>query len=129
MSFQSDAFVSGCGVCKPLTNYYDVQTGGKGNYSDDSLIPLSDGQDLYDEVDYNRALDDDFMNDNYDVNYKTSFGGAGKKKKSIKKSSEKKPKGKKIPRKKMSGGFKDIVTDNITTENDYSSYSSKGNSI
>ena len=133
----SDAFVSGCGTCKPLSNYYTQMNGGDGNYSDDSLIPLSNGQDLYDETNYNRALDDDFINDNYDVNYKTSFGGASsRKKKGAKSSSSKKPKtsskskvSKKSSKKRMSGGFKDIVTDNVNVENDYSSYTSPGDSI
>ena len=39
-------FESGCGMCKPSTDYYSVVTGG-GNYSNDGLIPVSNGQNLF----------------------------------------------------------------------------------
>lgn len=71
-------FTSGCGMCKPSTDYY-AQTGG-GNYSEDGLIPQSNGKNLYENVDYQMPLDSKFVKNNLGIDYATANGGAKKRK-------------------------------------------------
>ena len=77
-------FRSGCGMCKPSTDYYSqpsiIQTSG-GNYCDDGLIPESTGADYYQEKNYNLKLDSKFIKDNYGIDYATAQGGKSKKSK------------------------------------------------
>ena len=75
-------FRSGCGVCYPSADYYNQNHTGGGNYSDDCLIPESNGENLFQYPDYELSLDDKFIKDNYGIDYATSFGGAKKPKKS-----------------------------------------------
>jgi hypothetical protein len=67
-------FRSGCGMCKPSTDYYKIG----GNYSDDSLISTKDGKNFYKETDYNQTLDNTFLKKNMGIDYKTSMGGSKK---------------------------------------------------
>ena len=76
-------FISGCGFCKPSTDYYSQQYGGIGNYSNDGLIPQSNGKNLFKARNFEQPLNKEFIKNNYGIDYKTSFGGS--KKKSIKK--------------------------------------------
>jgi len=75
-------FSSGCGMCKPSTDYYSqTQTGG-GNYSEDGLIPQSNGKNFYKSVDYSLPLDSKFTKNNFGIDYATANGGVKKNKKS-----------------------------------------------
>jgi hypothetical protein len=106
-------FRSGCGMCKPSTDYYKTQTAG-GNYSNDGLIPASNGKNFYKAQNFNMPLDSTFIKNNKGIDYATSFGG----KKTIKKSSikaiksvvkkviTKKPSAKKVITKKLSKKIK-----------------------
>ena len=76
-------FRSGCGMCKPSTDYYSVKTGG-GNYSNDGLIPKSSGQNFFKVPNFNKSMNGNFVKNNYGVNYSTSFGGKSKNNKSKK---------------------------------------------
>ena len=74
-------FQSGCSKCYPSTDYYSVKTGGSdGNYSDDGLIPKSNGENLYVEQDFNKSMDSNFIKKNYGIDYKTANGGKKSKK-------------------------------------------------
>ena len=77
-------FASGCGMCKPSTDYYSVKTGGIGNYSNDGLIPKSNGQNFFKTPNFNKSMNNSFVKDNYGVDYATSFGGKSKNNKSKK---------------------------------------------
>ena len=112
-------FRSGCGMCKPSTDYYNVQT-GSGNYSKDGLIPESNGKNFYQEKNFQLPLDGKFIKDNFGIDYATSFGGKKTKlKKSAtsksKKSSTLKVKSKKsaISKKSLKGGFNDSITESM----------------
>jgi hypothetical protein len=73
-------FTSGCGMCKPLTDYYSqTQTGG-GNYSEDGLIPQSNGKNFYKNIDYEMPLDSKFVKNNLGIDYATANGGVKKRK-------------------------------------------------
>ena len=76
-------FKSGCGMCKPSTDYYSVKTGGS-NYSNDGLIPVSNGQNYFKVPNFNKSMNGNFVKNNYGVDYSTSFGGKSKNKKSKK---------------------------------------------
>ena len=90
-------FSSGCGMCKPSTDYYSqTQTGG-GNYSEDGLIPQSNGKNLYKPVDYSLPLDNKFSKNNFGIDYATANGGVKNKKS--------KSKSKKDKKKSLKGGF------------------------
>jgi len=68
-------FKSGCGVCKPSTDYYQQpQAGGIGNYSNDGLIPASNGKNFYKAQDFD-VSDSNIMKNNYNKEFFTSFGG------------------------------------------------------
>ena len=73
-------FQSGCSMCKPSTDYAQVATDyvqvGSGNYSNDGLIPASNGKNLYHAKNYEMNLDQTFMKNNLGIDYATSFGGA-----------------------------------------------------
>ena len=74
-------FQSGCSKCYPSTDYYSVKTGGSdGNYSNDGLIPKSNGENLYVEQDFNKQMDSNFIKKNYGIDYKTANGGKKSKK-------------------------------------------------
>ena len=90
-------FASGCGMCKPSTDYYSVVTGG-GNYSNDGLIPKSNGENFYHVKDFSEKMNDNFIKNNYGIDYATSFGG--KPKTSSKKTLSKKTSSKKTLSKK-----------------------------
>ena len=91
-------FESGCGMCKPSTDYYSVKTGG-GNYSNDCLIPTSNGQNFFKVPNFNKSMNGNFVKNNYGVGYSTSFGGKSKKiKSSIIGRKESKKGGKKLMR-------------------------------
>ena len=110
-------FSSGCGMCKPLTNYYSqTQTGG-GNYSEDGLIPKSNGKNFYKPVDYSLPLDNKFSKNNFGIDYATANGG-------VKKSKKSKSKSKKI----MSGGLDMANKGDIKglSTGDYALFSSGG---
>jgi hypothetical protein len=106
-------FISGCGLCKPSTDYYNVsQYGGDSNYSNDGLIPESTGKNLY--IKPNLDVPNNIvMKNNYGIEYATAFGGKlSKKTKSVKKSKPvKKVKVlKKVKTvKKLKGGFLDTI--------------------
>jgi hypothetical protein len=89
-------FQSGCSMCKPSTDYAQVATDyvqvGSGNYSNDGLIPVSNGKNLYHAKNYEMNLDQTFMKNNLGIDYATSFGGA-KGKKVVKPKSKKNQKG------------------------------------
>ena len=73
-------FSSGCGMCKPSTDYYSqTQTGG-GNYCEDGLIPQSNGKNFYKTVDYSLPLDNKFTKNNFGIDYATANGGVKNKK-------------------------------------------------
>ena len=77
-------FKSGCGVCRPSTDYYQQpQAGGIGNYSNDGLIPASNGKNFYKAQDFD-VSDANIMKNNYNKEFSTSFGG----KKSVSKKSK-----------------------------------------
>jgi hypothetical protein len=85
-------FQSGCSMCKPSSDYYQVNSldysqVGSGNYSNDGLVPASNGKNLYSAKNYEMNLDQKFMKNNLGIDYATSFGGA--------KPKSKKPKSKK----------------------------------
>ena len=98
-------FASGCGMCKPSTDYYKQPNinggtknkskknhkGGVGNYSVDGLIPQSNGKSFYEVKNYESPLDATFSKNNLGIDYATSFGGS--KSKSTKSTKEKKQKG------------------------------------
>ena len=74
-------FQSGCSKCYPSTDYYSVKTGGSdGNYSNDGLIPKSNGENLYVEQEFNKQMDSNFIKKNYGIDYKTANGGKKSKK-------------------------------------------------
>ena len=107
-------FSSGCGMCKPLTDYYSqTQTGG-GNYSEDGLIPQSNGKNFYKPVDYSMPLDNKFIKNNFGIDYATANGGV----------KNKKSKSKKL----MKGGVDIDGADNIKglSPGDYALFSSGG---
>jgi len=83
-------------MCKPSTDYAQVATDyvqvGSGNYSNDGLIPASNGKNLYHAKNYEMNLDQTFMKNNLGIDYATSFGGA-KGKKVVKPKSKKNQKG------------------------------------
>jgi hypothetical protein len=68
-------FRSGCGMCRPSTDYYSQTAGASGNYSEDGLIPQSNGKNFYTAKNFEMPLDKKFMEDNYGVDYATAFGG------------------------------------------------------
>ena len=80
MSYNNPTFApfrSGCGMCKPSTDYYaqtEHQSGG-GNYSNDGLIPESTGKNFYEAKNYQLKLDNHFEKNNYGIDYATAFGG------------------------------------------------------
>ena len=81
-------FQSGCSMCKPSSDYYQINSQvGSGNYSNDGLIPASNGKNLYSAKNYEMNLDQKFIKNNLGIDYATSFGGA--------KPKSKKPKSKK----------------------------------
>ena len=81
-------FPTGCGLCKPSTDYYKIQMGGVGNYSKDGLIPQSNGKNFY--------LDNKIPNAvKSNCYYETANGGSNKSKNK-----------KKL--KKVKGGFFDM---------------------
>ena len=92
-------FSSGCGMCKPLTNYYSQTQIGGGNYSEDGLIPQSNGKNFYKTVDNSLPLDSKFTKNNFGIDYATANGGV----------KNKKSKSKKI----MKGGVDIDITDDI----------------
>ena len=108
-------FRSGCGMCKPSTDYYNVnrQTGGSGNYSKDGLIPQSDGKNLFKTPNFN-VSQEQITKNNLGIEYATAFGGAKSKKakkstkKSVKKTISKKKSQKKTTR-KMKGGNNEMI--------------------
>ena len=79
-------FQSGCSMCKPSSDYYQINSQvGSGNYSNDGLIPASNGKNLYSAKNYEMNLDQKFIKNNLGIDYATSFGGAKpKSKKSLK---------------------------------------------
>ena len=77
-------FRSGCGICRPSTDYYKQQLGGKGNYSNDGLIPQLNGKNFYHEKNFREPLNNKFMDKNYGIDYATSFGGKKSKNSSYK---------------------------------------------
>ena len=77
-------FSSGCGLCKPSTDYYSQQYGGIGNYSEDGLIPQSNGKNLFKARNFDLPLNKTFVKNNYGIDYRTSFGGSNKKSKKLK---------------------------------------------
>lgn len=94
-------FRSGCGLCKPSTDYYNVnrqpgQQGGNGNYSKDSLIPQSNGKNEFKVPDFS-VSQEKITKDNLGIEYATAFGG---KKKVSKKATKKTKKSVKKPIKK-----------------------------
>jgi len=93
-------FQSGCSKCKPSTDYYSQPYVGGGNYSNDSLIPTSNGKNFYKVKDFHENLDNEFISKNKGIDYATSFGGS-KGKSKISKEKKTKPKAKK-------GGFSPI---------------------
>ena len=115
-------FKSGCGMCKPSTDYYNVQT-GSGNYSKDGLIPDSNGKNFYQEKNFQLPMDSKFLKENFGIDYATSFGGKkSKTKKILKKSSIKKPSSKKLlsskkTKKSLKGGYDDISSENVQLTN------------
>ena len=68
-------FRSGCGMCRPSTDYYKQQMGGKGNYSNDGLIPESNGKNFFESKNFQQPLNSTFVKNNYDIDYSTAFGG------------------------------------------------------
>ncbi len=108
-------FSSGCGMCKPSTDYYgQTQTGG-GNYSEDGLIPQSNGKNFYKGTDYSMPLDNKFIKNNFGIDYATANGGAKKRKS-------------KKSKKSMKGGVDMAETDDIKglSSQDYALFSSGG---
>ena len=98
-------FRSGCGMCKASTDYYNQPHVGGGNYSEDGLIPESNGENLFKYPQDQLSLDNKFIKDNYGVDYATSFGGSKKPKPKSKDSKKTKVVKKlKKPVKKMRGG-------------------------
>ena len=122
MSTNLTSFTSGCGVVNQCTDYYkQPQQGGNGNYSNDGLIPLSNGKNYYKETDF--SIDSNkLLTDNYGIDYSTSFGGVKKKKKPAKKIL-KKPAKKilKKPAKKSSkkGGFSPLDGEEVDFSNTF----------
>ena len=115
-------FSSGCGMCKPLTNYYSqTQTGG-GNYSEDGLIPQSNGKNFYKPVDYSMQLDSKFTKNNFGIDYATANGGVKNKK------SKSKTKSKTKSKKIMKGGVDIDGTDDVKglSMGDYALFSTGG---
>jgi hypothetical protein len=104
-------FTSGCGKCYPSTDYYQVnQKGGKGNYSENGLIPQANGKNFFKAPDFNVPMDK-VMKDNYGIEYSTAFGGKKVYKKRLSsKKLVKKTSSKKNPVKRMKGG-NDIVSE------------------
>ena len=80
-------FASGCGMCKPSSDYNTVVTGGA-NYSNDGLIPKSNGQNFYNAKNFTKEMNNSFIKDNYGIDYATSFGGKSKKPKPVSKKPE-----------------------------------------
>ena len=98
-------FTSGCGKCYSSTDYYKVnQNGGVGNYSDDGLIPQSNGKNMYKVTDFNVPMDK-LVKDNYGIEYATAFGGKKKKVSSSKKSKKTLKKKASSSKKSMKGGM------------------------
>jgi hypothetical protein len=89
-------FRSGCGMCKPSTDYYKTQNAG-GNYSNDGLIPVSNGKNFYKEQNFNMELNSNFIKNNKGIDYATSFGG-------------KKPTKKRLPKKIKGGNFTEYAS-------------------
>ena len=89
-------FRSGCGMCKPSTDYYKTQNAG-GNYSNDGLIPVSNGKNFYKEHNFNMGLNSNFIKNNKGIDYATSFGG-------------KKPTKKQLPKKIKGGNFTEYAS-------------------
>ena len=123
-------FSSGCGMCKPLTNYYSqTQTGG-GNYSEDGLIPQSNGKNFYKPVDYSMQLDSKFTKNNFGIDYATANGGVKNKKTKSKTKSktESKTKSKTKSKKIMKGGVDIDGTDDVKglSMGDYALFSTGG---
>ena len=112
-------FSSGCGMCKPSTDYYSqTQTGG-GNYSEDGLIPQSNGKNFYKPVDYSMPLNNKFIKNNFGIDYATANGGVKNKTNKINKNKSKKL---------MKGGLDIDATDDIKglSTVDYALFSSGG---
>ena len=100
-------FTSGCGKCNPSTDYYKINhIGGKGNYSNDGLIPESNGKNMFETPNFDVPMSK-IIKDNYNIGYSTAFGGkkSSTKKSSSKKTPTKKSSTKKSPSKKMKGGM------------------------
>jgi hypothetical protein len=84
-----------------------------GNYSNDSLIPTTAGEDHYKAPSYEKPMNADFISKNLGAGYATAFGGAKKKKsrsKSPKRSSRKMHTSKRLaPGKAMHGGRAEVI--------------------
>jgi hypothetical protein len=94
-------------MCRPSTDYYSQTAGGSGNYSQDGLIPQSNGKNFYTAKNFEMPLNNKFMEDNYGVDYATAFGGKkGKKKTATKKTTGKKSSKKAKPSTKKTVGRK-----------------------
>lgn len=121
-------FQSSGGICYPSSDYKAIMTqkgaakkrstrrskspargrkmrGGSakgGNYSNDSLIPTTAGEDHYKAPSYEKPMNADFISKNLGAGYATAFGG-GKKKKARSKSPKRSSR-----RRKMRGGAMSI---------------------
>ena len=73
-----------------------------GNYSNDSLIPTTAGEDHFKVHSYEKELNADFISKNLGAGYATAFGGA-------KKSRSKSPKRSTTHRRKMHGGRAEVI--------------------
>ena len=68
-------FKSGCGMCKPSSDYTQPLMHGSGNYSKDGLIPQSNGKNYYQETNYELETGKNFDKNNYGIDYSTAHGG------------------------------------------------------
>jgi hypothetical protein len=113
-------FRSGCGMCKASTDYYQQPQAGGNNYSEDGLIPTSNGKNFFKTPNFD-VSSEMLMKNNYDKEYSTAFGGKKSVKKPVKKPVKKtvKKSTKVSKKKKMKGGdYASFSNNNVIDKQD-----------
>ena len=111
-------FQSGCGTCKPSTDYYSqpteyIATQGSNQSGGKKSKKHIGGNDSYQEKNYGMSLDGAFEKNNYGIDYATAQGGK-KVVKPVKKTVKPVKSVKKTVKKTHKGGFNNMISEETT---------------